>query len=139
MTQSGAPYAETRQTPPATASLRALQVTAAVSLLALIYQFITAGNIFSGSIAALDLHGAGAIAMHVIFGLATVAAAAAHWRIRHAPLWPAIVTAVVFLLSFVQAYLGSGGTLWAHVPGALVLTIGVVWATSWSFSRRARR
>ncbi|GAB3521771.1 hypothetical protein [Arthrobacter monumenti] len=137
MTQSGPPNAETRQTPPATATLRALQVTAVVSLLALISQFITAGNIFSSSVAALNLHGAGAIAMHVIFGLATLAAAA-HWRIRHAPLWPAVVTAVVFVLSFVQAYLGSAATLWAHVPGALVLTIGVVWVTSWSFSRSAR-
>lgn len=137
MTQSGPPTVETSQTPPATTALRALQVTAVASLLALTSQFITAGNIFSGSMRALDLHGAGAITMHVIFGLATVAAAA-HWRIQRAPLWPAIVTAVVFVLSFVQAYLGSHETLWAHVPGALVLTIGVVWVTSWSFSHKAR-
>lgn len=138
MTQSGPTNAETRQAPPATATLRALQVTAVASLLALTSQFITAGNIFTGSMAALDLHGAGAIALHAGLGLATLAAAA-HWRIRHAPLWPAVVTAAVFVLSFVQAYLGSGATLWAHVPGALVLTIGVVWVTSWSFSRSARR
>ncbi|GAB3261139.1 hypothetical protein [Arthrobacter pigmenti] len=138
MTQSRPRETETRRPTPATATLRALQVAAAASLLAVVYQFITAGNIFSGSMAALDLHGAGAIAVHVIFGLTTVAAAA-HWRIPHAPLWPAAVAAVMFVLSFVQAYLGSGQTLWAHVPGALMLTIGVVWVTSWSFSRNARR
>lgn len=130
--------AETHRSPPATATLRTLQVTAVGSLLTVVYQFITAGNIFSGSMAALDLHGAGAVAVHVIFGLTTVAAVA-HWRVRHAPLWPAAVAALVFVLSFVQAYLGSGQTLWAHVPGALVLTVGVVWVTAWSFSPSARR
>ncbi|GAB3270573.1 hypothetical protein [Arthrobacter pigmenti] len=138
MTQSVPRETGARRNRPATATLRALQVAAVASLLAVVYQFVTAGKVFSGSMAALDLHGAGAIAVHVIFGLTSVAAAA-HWRIRQAPVWPAVVAAVVFVLSFAQAYLGTGQTLWAHVPGALVLTIGVVWVTSWSFSRSARR
>jgi len=39
---------------------------------------------------------------------------------------------VVFLASFVQAALGDEETMWAHVPGALLLMLGstalLVWA-----------
>jgi hypothetical protein len=39
---------------------------------------------------------------------------------------------VVFLASFVQAALGDDETMWAHVPGALLLMLGsaalLVWA-----------
>ncbi|MGH3504964.1 MAG: hypothetical protein ACRDQA_29320 [Nocardioidaceae bacterium] len=137
MTRIAGGGGRTHGSAPATATLRALQATAVVSVLALIYQFITAGQILSDNKPALDLHGAGAIAVHVLFGL-TLLAATAHWRLRHAPLWPTVIAAVVFALSFLQAHLGTDDTLWAHVPGALVLTVGLVWVTSWSFSRSAR-
>jgi hypothetical protein len=48
------------------------------------------------------------------------------------------VAAVTFLLTFLQAYLGSSDQIALHVPGALVITVGVVWLTSWAF-RSARR
>jgi hypothetical protein len=31
--------------------------------------------------------------------------------------------------------LGDAGNLSAHVPGALVLTVGTVWVTAWAFQR----
>jgi hypothetical protein len=48
------------------------------------------------------------------------------------------VSAVVFVATFVEASYGHGRTLYIHVPLALVLTIGTVWVTAWSFTRSAR-
>jgi hypothetical protein len=36
------------------------------------------------------------------------------------------------VLTFVQAALGSSGSIAAHVPLALVLTVGTVWLAAWS-------
>jgi hypothetical protein len=73
--------------------------------------------------------------LHVVSGL-TMIAAVLVWR-GGAALWPAVVAALVFVLSFVQASLGDGATLYLHVPGALVLTIGAVLVAGWSFTRGA--
>jgi hypothetical protein len=73
----------------------------------------------------------------VLSGL-TAIAALAYWRLRGAPLWPGILAAVVFVLSFVQAYFGERSTLYIHVPGAMILTIGAVWVAAWSFTPGAR-
>jgi hypothetical protein len=119
------------------ATLRLLQVTAVLSVLALVFQFVTAGQILSDNQAAIALHGSGAIAVHVILGLTMLAAAGYWWR-HHRPWWPTVLAAVMFVLSFVQARLGDAGMLAAHVPTAIVLTIGVVWVAAWAFSRGAR-
>lgn len=37
-----------------------------------------------------------------------------------------ILAALVFALSFVQAYVGSHGQLAVHIPGAMILTLGSV-------------
>lgn len=115
-----------------------LQVTAVLTLLVLAFQFVTAGALVSHPGASPDIHGAGAIVLHLITALTTVAAAL-HWRKRHTPAWPTVVAALVFVFSFVQAAIGDIGVMWLHVPGALVLTVGAVWLTAWSFSRSARR
>jgi hypothetical protein len=47
-----------------------------------------------------------------------------------------VVSAVVFVAPFVQAAVGHAQNLSAHVPGALALTVGIVWVTAWAFSRR---
>ena len=53
-------------------------------------------------------------------------------RTTRGPLWPAVLGAVVFVASFAQAALGDDETMWAHVPGALLLMLGsavvLVWA-----------
>ena len=54
------------------------------------------------------------------------------WRTARGSLAPAVVAVVVFVASFVQAALGDDETMWAHVPGALLLMLGsaavLVWA-----------
>lgn len=121
-----------------TRTLTVLQVLAVLSLLSLAFQFVTAGELVSHPNASPDIHGAGAIILHIITGLTTVAAAV-HWRKRRTSLWPTAIAALVFVLSFVQAAIGDSGAMWAHVPGALVLTVGAVWVAAWSFGRSARR
>jgi hypothetical protein len=117
----------------ATATVRAVQAGAVLSVLALLWQFATAGRYLSGS-TDLDLHAAGAIALHITTFLLLVATLL-HARAGGAR-WPVVVAAAVFVATFVQAALGDAGNLSAHVPGALVLVAGVIWITAWAFGRR---
>jgi hypothetical protein len=123
---------------PRTATLTALQVTAVLTLLSVAFQFVTAGELLANHGGALDVHGGGAIALHVISGL-TAIAAIMHWRRRGTTVLPAATAAVVFVLTFIQAELGDRGIMWAHVPCAMLLTVGAVWVAAWSFGRGARR
>ncbi|MCD2195690.1 hypothetical protein LQ327_20170 [Actinomycetospora endophytica] len=123
----------------ATTALRAVQVLAVLSVLNLVCQYVTAGQLLPRpGHSALNLHSTGAIVLHVVTGLLTLAAIA-YGRAHGGPWWPAVLAAVVFVLSFVQAYYGDHGVLAVHVPGALVLTLGIVWITAWSFTRAVAR
>ena len=116
----------------------ALRVTAVLTVAVLAWQFATAGMIVEGgrgAEAAEELHATGAIVLHVLSGL-TMVSAALLWR-AGAAIWPMLVAALVFALSFLQAYLGSHGPISVHVPGALVLTLGAVLVAAWSFTRGA--
>src|SRR4051794_11232694 len=117
----------------ATSTVRAIQAAAVLSVLALLWQFVTAGRYLSGS-SDLDLHAAGAIALHVTT-LLLVVATLLHARAGGAR-WPVAVSAAVFVATFVQAAVGDAGNLSAHVPGAFVLGAGTVWITAWAFGRR---
>ena len=122
----------------AASTVTALRVLAVLTVVVLAWQFVTAGSLVGpgGAEGAEDLHATGAIVLHVVSGL-TMIAAALVWR-AGAALWPAVVAAVVFVLSFVQAYFGSGATLAIDVPGAMILTIGAVVVAAWSFVPSAR-
>ena len=111
-------------------TLQWLRLASLASLLALLWQFITAGQLVSGE-DALVLHAIGAGALHVTTGL-TLVAAVLHWRRDRSAQGVLVWAAVVFVLTFVQAWLGGAGNLAAHVPGALVLTVGVVWLPIWA-------
>jgi hypothetical protein len=113
----------------------ALRVLSVLTVLSLAWQFVTAGQLLPDGGPA-GLHAGGAVALHVLSGL-TAGAAVLAWR-RGAPLWPAVVVGLVFVLSFVQAALGGFDTLWVHVPGAFVLTIGAVAVATWSLTRAGR-
>ena len=117
------------------AVVTALRVLSVLTVLVLLWQFVTAGPLVEGSQAA-DVHATGAIVLHVVSGL-TMVAAALVWR-AGATLWPLVVAALVFALSFLQAYLGSYGPISAHVPVAMILTIGAVLVAAWSFTRGVR-
>ena len=85
-----------------------------------------------------ELHAGGAIVLHVLSGLAAVTAVLL-WRRGGPPARTAVLAVVVFALTFVQAATGGRDTLWVHVPGAMVLTVGAVWLAVWSFTPAARR
>jgi hypothetical protein len=110
----------------------ALQVTAVLCTLEILFQGATAGQIFSGSQVAVSVHGAGAISFHVLSALMLIAAAMLWWATRGS-IWPTVISVLVFLLGLVQAYLGDRGVLSVHVPLALALTLGTVWVLTWSF------
>ena len=114
------------------AVLRAVQVTAVLSVLILVCQYVTAGQLFPRG-GPVGIHATGAIVLHVVTGLLTVAAIL-YGREHRGPWWPAVLAAVVFVLSFVQAYFGEHTNLALHVPGALLLTAGIVWIAGWSFT-----
>ncbi|MFJ4963624.1 hypothetical protein ACIP6P_14440 [Streptomyces sp. NPDC088729] len=72
-----------------------------------------------------DLHGTGAVVLHVTSGL--LAAVTAALSYRRAVGWSLTAAAVLlFGFSFVQSSFGSGDTLNVHVPGAfLVVALSV--------------
>jgi hypothetical protein len=121
-----------------TTALQAVRALAVLSTLGVLYQAATAGQILMRSAEAEDWHGGGAIALHVLTGLLTLAALW-HARASRGPWWPAVVSAVVFVATFVEASYGHGRTLYVHVPLAVVLTVGVAWVTAWSFTPAAAR
>jgi hypothetical protein len=125
-----------RTAPRAGSTLLALRVAAVLATLNVLYQAATAGQILMQSETAEEWHGGGAIALHVLTGLMTVAAFL-HMRASRGPWWPTALSAVVFVATFVEASYGHGNTLGIHVPLALVLTIGTVWVTAWAFTRSA--
>ncbi len=116
-------------------SLRALRVLAVLTVVSLAFQFVTAGQLFPEG-GPEEVHAGGAVALHVLSGL-TAVAAFLHRRRTGTALWPVVLAAVVLVLTFVQAATGGRETLWVHVPGAMVLTVGAVWVAAWSFSRGA--
>jgi hypothetical protein len=127
-----------RSAPAASGVLRALQVTAALTVLCILVQGATAGQILSRDKAALSLHAGGAIVMHVLSALVVVAAFL-HWRASRGPLWPTVLAAVVFVAGFLQAYLGHAGVMSVHVPLAMLILVVAVWVLVWAVGPAARR
>jgi heme A synthase len=110
-------------------TLQLFRIAALASLVALLWQFVTAGQLVSGN-DLTTLHAIGAGAVHVTTGV-TLVAAFLHWRRTRSDQPVLVGAAIVFVLTFVQAALGGTGNLAAHVPGALVITVGVVWLAVW--------
>lgn len=104
---------------------RAFQALAALAVVNVLVQFLTAGQLFPNGGPALA-HAAGAIVLHVLSGLAAVAAVLL-WRQGQLTIASAALAVVVFGYTFLQAYWGGYSSLWIHVPGAMLLTVGVVW------------
>jgi hypothetical protein len=117
--------------------VQGLRVGASLTLVSLAFQYLTAGQLFPQG-GPEQLHAGGAIALHLLSGL-TALAAVLLWRRGGAPPWLAALAAVLFLLTFVQASTGGRDTLWIHVPGAMVLTVGAAWLAVASFGPAVRR
>jgi hypothetical protein len=104
---------------------RAFQVLAGLAVVNVLFQFVTAGQLFPNGGPA-EAHGAGAIVLHVLSGLAAVTAVLL-WRQQRLGVRATVLAVVVFAYTFLQAYWGGYSTLWIHVPGAMLLTLGVAW------------
>jgi hypothetical protein len=119
--------------------LLALRWLALLSTLSVLCQGITAGEVLMKNHTALEFHEAGAIVLHVLCGLAAIAAGL-HWRASRGSLWPTVLAVVVFVATFVQAEFGHGRTLYIHVPLALFILLGTTWLTAWAWlSNRSAR
>lgn len=110
---------------PGAGLVRALQVLAGLAVLIVLVQFITAGQLFPNG-GPEEAHAAGAIVLHVLSGLAAVAAVLG-WRRGAVSPRLVVLTVLVFGFTFLQAAWGGRSSLWIHVPGAMALTAGVVW------------
>jgi hypothetical protein len=130
----------TRPSPTETATtagvgaLRALRIVATLSVLLIIVQGVTAGEILSRSRVAESLHYDGAFVVHALTALTAIAAFLV-MRQRGGPWWPTVVALVIFVVTFVQAAVGEAGILSVHVPLAMLLLVGAVLVMGWSFAR----
>lgn len=113
-----------------------LKVTAVLAVLVVLWQFITAGQLFDKDGGPQEAHAAGAIVLHVVSGLAAIAAVLL-WRRGAVPAWLAGLAVVVFGFGFLQAALGGYDSLYVHIPGAMILTAGTVWLALAVLRRRA--
>ncbi|GAA4699283.1 hypothetical protein GCM10023215_42230 [Pseudonocardia yuanmonensis] len=109
-----------------------LRVLAALSVLIIVVQGVTAGEMLSRSETAGALHASGAIVTHVLTGLTAVAAFLVV-RATRGPWWPLAVAVLLFVATFLQAALGSGGVMGVHVPLAMVCLVAAVCVLAWSF------
>ncbi len=105
--------------------LRALQVFAGLAVLDVLFQFITAGQLLT-SRGPAEAHAAGAIALHVLSGVAAICAFFL-WRKNQVGGGLLGLAVAVFVFGFIQAAIGGYDSLYLHVPGAMLLTGGVVW------------
>ena len=119
------PSADETTRPAATPLLRAFQVFSALAVLTVLYQFVTAGQLLPQG-GPGNLHAGGAIVLHVFSALAAVAAVLL-WRRGQSSRGLAVLAVVVFVATFVQAAIGGYDSLYVHIPGAMLLTAGVVW------------
>lgn len=124
MTSSATP-ARAVDAGPATALVRVFQLFAALAVLVVLVQSITAGQLFPQG-GPEGAHAAGAIVLRVVSGLAAVAAVVL-WRQSRLGLGTTLLAVVVFAYGFLQAVWGGPYSLWIHVPGAMVMAAGVVW------------
>ncbi|MEV0597450.1 hypothetical protein [Nonomuraea cavernae] len=112
--------------------LTAFRIVAALSMLSVLGQAVTAGQLMSGVTDAA--HGSGATVVHVL-GLAQLVVAVLLWRPGRGAGWPALVSLAVLLLGAVQSMLGGMGQVSLHVPLGLTLFGLSVWLVVWSWRR----
>lgn len=108
------------------------RITALLTLLSLGVLFASAGLLVQDA-RGLDLHGAGAVALHVFSGALASTLALRAWMTRSGTR-TAAAGFTLFGLSFAQAALGSYMTLAVHVGGALVVTLLSAWIVFWTFT-----
>ncbi|MEU8251086.1 hypothetical protein [Nonomuraea sp. NPDC048916] len=112
--------------------LTAFRIVAALSMLSVLVQAVTAGQLMGGGTG--NMHGSGATAVHVL-GLVQLIVAVLLWRPGRGAGWPALVSLAALLLGFVQSMLGGTGQVSLHVPLGMTLFGLSVWLVVWSWRR----
>jgi len=118
---------------PVVPALRASQVLSILTVLVILSLGVTGGQLVGSGGNVIDIHGATAIVLHVVAGLAAIALFAYRASGANRSTWPAVLMALVFAYSFYQAWLGSHGPISLHVPGALFLTGASAVVAAWTF------
>lgn len=110
----------------------AVWTVAILTLASVTVLFISAGLLVQQA-SGIDVHGAGAIAIHVFSGLLALLLAVRAGKTR-VGLLPAVMAAVLFGFTVAQAALGDYATMAWHIAGALIVTVLAAWLTFWSFT-----
>lgn len=108
------------------------RIASLLTLASLAVLFASAGQLVQDA-RGLDLHGVGAVAIHVFSGVLAVTLAIRAWATR-AGIPVALSAVALFGLTFAQAALGSYMTLVQHVGGALVVTVVSAWIAFWTLT-----
>lgn len=106
---------------------------AVLTLLTVALLFVSAGVVVQEG-SEPDLHGAGAITLHVVTGLLTIALVLRAHKARGGYL-PPIVAGGLFVFTFVQAAMGDYATVVFHIPGALLVALASASVAAWTFQR----
>jgi hypothetical protein len=118
--------------------LPVLRTVAVLAVLSILWQAYSASNVIVAGDAALGPHEIGAVVAHMTTGLLALCTALLWWTTR-GPVWPTALSAGVFAATFVEASLGHRLTLWAHVPLAILITMGTAAVLHHAFAHSARR
>lgn len=103
-----------------------------VAAVLLFNQAVLAGQFMSGTFEALEFHAFGATISEFVVLFAAVAAGWARFRRRY-PLWPAVVTALFFVVINVQEFFGEERILTVHVPLGVSIIVVVSGLTVWAW------
>ena len=123
---------EDRSTGSARWAVRAFRVLITVAAVVLFNQSLQAGEFMSGRYEFLEFHRLGATAAEGVVLLAAIAAGIARFRGRY-PLWPAGVTALLFLVIQVQEWAGEQRVLSVHVPLGVSIIVVAILLTVWAW------
>lgn len=116
--------------------LLAARYLALANLLALGLLFASAG-LYVQDFRGLDVHGMAAVGLHISSGALALVLVLRARGTQHGRV-PAFTAVLLFVLTFLQALVGSAMTLTLHLSGALVLTVMATWLIVWAFSRERR-
>ena len=86
----------------------------------------------SGRFEFLEFHRAGATAAEFVILLAIIGAGWARYRRRY-PLWPAGVTALLFVAIQIQEFAGEERALSVHVPLGVSIIVTVILLAVWAW------
>ncbi len=113
----------------------AFRILITAAAVVLFNQAVLAGQFMSGTFEALEFHAFGATISEVVVGLAIVAAGWARFR-RSYPLWPAVLTALLFVAINVQEFAGEERILTVHIPLGVSIIVVVSGFTVWAWRER---